>query len=90
MNSNNNIIYFIGCLMIFSHCSQNGSSDTPSTPSTPTSPVETNPPNTNYSPAFSGQTRINRVRTVSDYQVSNLLQIFPILGESLLYLTDVY
>jgi len=58
--------------MIFSHCSQNGSSDTPSTPSTPTSPVETNPPNTNYSPAFSGQTRINRVRTVSDYQVSNL------------------
>ncbi|MET3127767.1 glucose/arabinose dehydrogenase [Arcicella rosea] len=72
MNRNNNIIYFIGCLMIFSHCSQNGSSDTPSTPSTPTSPVETNPPNTNYSPAFSGQTRINRVRTVSDYQVSNL------------------
>ena len=72
MNRNNNIIYFIGCLMIFSHCSQNGSSDTPSTPSTPTSPVETNPPNTNYSPAFSGQTRINRVRTVSDYQVNSL------------------
>lgn len=58
--------------MIFSHCSQNDSPDTTSTPSTPTSPVETNPPNTNYSPAFSGQTRINRVRTVSDYQVSNL------------------
>lgn len=72
MNRNNNIIYFIGCLMIFSHCSQNGSSDTPSTPSTPTSPVETNPPNTNYSPAFSGQTRINRVRTVSDYQVNSI------------------
>jgi len=58
--------------MIFSHCSQNDSSDTPSTPSTPTSPVETNSPNTNYSPAFSGQTRINRVRTVSDYQVNSI------------------
>ena len=33
-------------------------------------PVETNPPNTNYTPAFSGQTRVNGVTTTTAYQSS--------------------
>lgn len=38
-------------------------------PENPTSgtPVETNPPNTNYSPAFSGQTRVSGVSTATPY-----------------------
>lgn len=35
-------------------------------------PVETNPPNTQYSPAFSGQTRIGSVQTLTEYQVKTL------------------
>ncbi len=31
-------------------------------------PVETNPANTNYAPAFAGQTRINAVKTITPYQ----------------------
>ncbi|MDF2550939.1 MAG: glucose sorbosone dehydrogenase [Chryseobacterium sp.] len=31
-------------------------------------PVETNPANTNYAPAFAGQTRINAVKTTTPYQ----------------------
>lgn len=34
--------------------------------------VETNPPNTNYSPAFAGQTRIGSVQTKTAYQVKTL------------------
>ncbi|RZK41713.1 MAG: PQQ-dependent sugar dehydrogenase [Pedobacter sp.] len=41
---------------------ENGELDGPNQP-TPGNSVETNPPNTNYSPAFSGQTRINAVKT---------------------------
>lgn len=33
-------------------------------------PVETNPPNTNYSPAFAGQTRVSSVRTTTPYRAS--------------------
>ena len=43
--------------------------DKPTSPSTGT-PVETNPPNTNYTPAFSGQTRINGVRTTASYKAT--------------------
>ena len=71
--------YFIVCLLVFSHCSQDSipTSVTPISPTTPptttpTSPVESNPANTNYSPAFSGQTRINSVRTTSDFQVNSI------------------
>ena len=35
-------------------------------------PVETNEPNTNYKPAFPGQTRIAGVRTVTPYKVEKL------------------
>jgi aldose sugar dehydrogenase len=35
-------------------------------------PVENNPANTNYSPAFSGQTRIGSVKTLTEYQTKVL------------------
>lgn len=41
----------------------------PGNPTTGT-PVETNPPNTNYSPAFAGQTRVNGVTTTTPYQAN--------------------
>lgn len=58
--------------------------DTPTSPTTGTtppgsgttttgkSPVEASPPNTNYSPAFAGQTRTAGVRTTTDYESSVL------------------
>lgn len=42
----------------------------PPTPNLSISPVETSPPNTNYSPAFSGQTRVNGVTTASLYRAT--------------------
>src|SRR5688500_1550120 len=54
-------------------CSKNDGDETEPEPTDPNSglpPVETSPPNTNYSPAFEGQTRINGVRTSTAYQVS--------------------
>jgi glucose/arabinose dehydrogenase len=38
-------------------------------------PVETNPPNTKYSPAFSGQTRIGSVKTSTAYEVKMLTSL---------------
>lgn len=35
-------------------------------------PVETNPKETSYEPAFEGQTRVNGVRTVSEYSTSEI------------------
>ena len=76
MNINQRFFYFMGCLLAFTHCSQDSipMSGTPTTPptTTPTSPVESNPANTNYSPAFLGQTRVNRIQTVTNYQFNSI------------------
>lgn len=49
----------------------NGNDPDPNTnPPGTGAPVETNPANTNYSPAFTGQTRINGVRTATSFQSS--------------------
>ncbi|HRP32911.1 MAG TPA: PQQ-dependent sugar dehydrogenase [Agriterribacter sp.] len=37
-------------------------------------PVETNAPNSNYQPAFAGQTRINGVKTTTPYKVEKLAE----------------
>jgi len=59
------ISLFITCTV--SSCSDDEPAvDTP--PGAP--PVETNPPNTNYSPAFPGQTRANGVQTSAPYEES--------------------
>jgi glucose/arabinose dehydrogenase len=51
------------CLIVFTSCSEKKDSSQEENNGTPGSPVETNPANTNYSPAFVGQTRINGVKT---------------------------
>src|SRR5215216_351835 len=43
---------------------------TPGTTNPPGTSVETNPPNSRYSPAFTGQTRANAVRTATAYQAT--------------------
>jgi glucose/arabinose dehydrogenase len=50
--------------------SDNGSSEQPEVPSpgTPTSAVETLPANTNYKPAFSGQTRVSGLKTTTAFR----------------------
>lgn len=35
-------------------------------------PVEQNPPNTNYAPAFAGQTRVNGIKTTNPYHVETI------------------
>jgi aldose sugar dehydrogenase len=37
-------------------------------------PVETKPPNSNYAPAFSGQTRIGAVKTIAKYKVDKIAE----------------
>lgn len=65
-------------LFFLSACSKkendnNGQEPEPGNPPTGTGrPVESNPPNTNYASAFSGQTRINGVTTTTPYQ-SNII-----------------
>jgi len=63
------VVLFAGFLPALISCTQkkDNASD-PSTPGATTSPVETNPPNTNYAPAFDGQTRINGLKTTTAYK----------------------
>lgn len=61
------IALLAGALLAFTSCSNDDK--TPDTdPGTVTNPVETNTPNTTYTPAFSGQTRINGVQTNTPYE----------------------
>ena len=57
----------------FSACESKTSHETAKAGSDSTGePVETKPPNTNYKPAFTGQTRISGVKTTSAYEVKLL------------------
>lgn len=49
-----------------------GSQNSGNTDSTKLPPVETNGANTNYQPAFAGQTRINGARTTTPYRVDKI------------------
>ncbi|PAM91700.1 glucose dehydrogenase [Flavobacterium sp. IR1] len=53
---------------IFTLFSCSNDKDTPTDPGTVTDPVESGTPNTKYTPAFSGQTRINGVTTNTEFQ----------------------
>lgn len=65
------IVLFAGFFPAIISCSQKKDNATdPSTPGAATSPVETNPPNTNYKPAFEGQTRINGIKTTTSYKAT--------------------
>lgn len=59
-------ILSITLLALFSSCSNDNNSDPD--PGTITDPVENDSPNTTYSPAFEGQTRINGVQTNTDFE----------------------
>lgn len=73
------LIILFNALTILSGCSKNDSdinsepnsnpNPNPNPPVTGT-PVETNPPNSSYQPAFTGQTRVNRVTTVTPYRAN--------------------
>lgn len=61
------IAIFSGTLLIASGCSNDNPATNPD-PGTITNPVENNPANTNYAPAFSGQTRISGLQTNTPYE----------------------
>ena len=64
MNSIKHLLILISSLVILVGCSAgNDADDVPDPAVGP--PVETNSPNTNYTPAFSGQTRIGGVQTTT-------------------------
>src|SRR5690554_6511668 len=43
-------------------------------------PVETNPPNTDYEPAFPGQTRIGSVKTETNIKVQEIASVLVVRG----------
>lgn len=57
----------LAALIVLNGCKKDDDEKKPDSPSTGT-PVETQPANTTYAPAFTGQTRINGVRTSAEYQ----------------------
>lgn len=75
LTTNSLLMYFVVMATALA-CSSNGAntsapeaSDSTATDSV-LAPVETLPPNTDYEPAFSGQTRVNGVATETEYQVT--------------------
>lgn len=66
-NINYIAILFNIVLTVFS-CSDDKNSNSDTNPGTATDPVENNAPNSNYKPAFVGQTRINGVKTNTSYE----------------------
>lgn len=66
MKNTNAIAILSSALITILSCS-NDKDFTPD-PGTVTDPVETNAPNSSYKPAFSGQTRINGIKTNTSYQ----------------------
>jgi glucose/arabinose dehydrogenase len=66
-----NVIIAGVTLLALNGCSGNKNpEDNPETPSpgTPTAPVETLPANSNYKPAFAGQTRVTGIKTTTPYR----------------------
>lgn len=63
------IIGIAGCLFLATACKKKSNeAGTTTEPPETTAPVETNPPNSNYKPAFEGQTRVNGVKTTTAYR----------------------
>ncbi|MEK6781433.1 MAG: PQQ-dependent sugar dehydrogenase [Bacteroidota bacterium] len=69
MNTAKIFLYFISSLTIFSCSGQDKDSD-PAVVTPVGIPVETNRANTNYTPAFAGQTRIGGVKTTTAIQAT--------------------
>lgn len=64
-------VFFIGISILLLSCTGNKDKapDIP-TPGTAIAPVETNPANTDYKPAFAGQTRVNGLKTAAVYKAT--------------------
>ncbi|MBC7565887.1 MAG: PQQ-dependent sugar dehydrogenase [Pedobacter sp.] len=65
-----NIIVIVLSVFTLNSCSgDKNPAEEPETPSpgTQTAPVETMPPNANYKPAFTGQTRVSGIKTTTSY-----------------------
>lgn len=62
----NSIAIISSALLTLFSCSDN--KDSNSNPGTVTNPVESNTPNTTYKPAFTGQTRVNGIKTTTSYE----------------------
>lgn len=70
--SKNAMKYLFICLLLAglaSGCKGSGAAATGAGDTTGTGPVETRPPNSDYKPAFEGQTRVKGIRTRSAYTV---------------------
>lgn len=63
------LVYSAGCANNDPAPVDNNNADTSSLP-----PVETKAPNSNYQPAFSGQTRISSVKTTTKYKVEKIAE----------------
>lgn len=66
MKNTNYILSLSSALLLLFSCSND--KDSNNDPGTPTDPVENNAPNTKYTPAFEGQTRVNGVQTNTIYE----------------------
>jgi glucose/arabinose dehydrogenase len=62
----NSIAIISSALLTLFSCSDN--KDSNSNPGTVTNPVESNTPNTTYKSAFTGQTRVNGIKTTTSYE----------------------
>ena len=68
------LFFLLGVWFLATSCSRDGDAaaitPTPNPSDSLTAPVETLAPNTNYRPAFTGQTRVNSVTTSAKYQAT--------------------
>ena len=59
--------------LVFTSCGQTPAAKVNDTaPTSTATPVETNAPNSDYKPAFAGQTRVGGVKTKTPYEVKKL------------------
>jgi len=88
------VIFFAGCLLLVTSCKKKNkteeTTDPPTTTSPTTPPVETNPPNSSYTPAFTGQTRIRGVGTTTSYNSQVLTSSLTAPWELLFCQTGVF
>lgn len=66
MKNTNYILSLSSALLLLFSCSNDDNKN--NDPGTPTNPVETNSPNTTYTPAFQGQTRVQGLQTNTSYE----------------------
>lgn len=75
MLGKNTVFLSVILMLIYSaSCANNGTTSSNNTDTTGLPPVETKVPNSNYKPAFSGQTRIAGVKTITPYKVEKIAE----------------